>query len=127
MVWRPDSGRTTVFSRGGAEGLSFIFTGESSVAGISLNYTIGVGAQMFHAVDDLLTPSTGSIDSEITALETQSDTKQTRLDRILERLAFERDRLLERFIRMETMLASLNQTRDFITEFTNAQNAQNGS
>ena len=110
----------------GANGLTFAFTGDTSVDGIALNYSVGIGSQMFFAMDDLLTPTTGTIDSEIATLQAQSDTKQERLDRMLERLAFERDRLLERFIAMETALATLNQTRDFITQFNDAQNANNG-
>ena len=67
-------------------------------------------------------PVTGSIESEITSFQDQNGAKQERLDRILERLTFDRQQLIQRFIIMETALATLAQTQSFLTQFTDSLN-----
>ena len=39
---------------------------------------------------------------------------------MLERLSFERDKLIDRFIVMETALATLEQTKSFLQQFTDS-------
>ena len=97
-----------------------LYSGTAAVSGISLYYTTGIGTDMFFDVDKMLTPVTGSVESEITAFENQNKTKQERLDRLLERLIFERDQIIQRFIVMETTLATLSLTRSFLTQFTDS-------
>ncbi len=115
------SGRTiTATNTTGAEGLILLYSGTATVSGISLNYTTGIGTQMFFDIDQMLTPITGSVEAEITAFKNQNKTKQERLDRILERLAFDREQIILRFIIMETTLATLKQTSSFLTQFTDS-------
>jgi len=115
------SGRTlTATDTTTAEGLSVLFTGTSAVSGVALDYTTGIGTDMFFDIDKMLTPVTGSVESEITAFTDQSTLKQGRLDRLLERLIFDRDQIIQRFIVMETTLATLNQTQSFLTQFTDS-------
>lgn len=115
------SGRTiTATNTTGAEGLILLYSGTATVSGISLNYTTGIGTQMFFDIDQMLTPITGSVEAEITAFKNQNKTKQERLDRILERLAFDREQIILRFIIMETTLATLRQTSSFLTQFTDS-------
>jgi flagellar hook-associated protein 2 len=115
------SGRTlTATDATGAEGLTMLFSGDATTSGISLNYTTGIGKQMFFDVESMVEPTTGAVASEITSLEDQNDSKQDRLDRILERLSFERDKLIDRFIAMETALATMAQTKNFLSQFTDA-------
>ncbi len=115
------SGRTlTATSTTGAEGMAMLYSGTAAVSGVSLYYTTGIGTDMYFDVDKMLTPVTGSVESEITAFEDQNKTKQERFDRLLERLVFERDQIIQRFIVMETTLATLSQTRSFLTQFTDS-------
>jgi len=115
------SGRTlTATSATEAEGLTLLFSGTAAVAGISLDYTTGIGKQMYFDIGTITTPTTGSIASEITTFEDQNDAKQERIDRIVERLAFERDQLIQRFIAMETALSTMEQTKSFLTQFTDS-------
>lgn len=115
------SGRTlTATDATGANGLVLLYSGTATAAGITLNATTGIGKEMFYDLDTILTPATGSVDSEITSLEEQNDAKQDRLDRMLERLAFDRDQLIQRFIVMETALATMRQTQSFLTQFTDS-------
>jgi len=104
----------------GAEGLSLLYSGTTTVSGISLAQTDGIGKRMFFEIDKLLTPVSGSVESEITTFQDQNETKQERLDRILDRLAFDRDQLIQRFIAMETALATMSQTQSFLTQFTDS-------
>jgi flagellar hook-associated protein 2 len=115
------SGRTmTATDTTNAEGLILLYSGTSTVSGITLDYTTGVGTRMFFDIDTMLTTTTGSVEAEISAFENQNDTKQERLDRILERLAFDREQIILRFIIMETTLATLKQTSSFLTQYTNS-------
>ena len=115
------SGRTlTATNATGAEGMTLLFTGTATAAGITLSHTAGVGKDLFFDIETMLTPVTGSVGSEISSFEQQNTTKQERLDRLLERLAFDRDQIIQRFIVMETALASLAQTQSFLTQFTDS-------
>jgi len=115
------SGRTlTATDATGANGLTLLFAGTSTASGITLNATTGLGKQMFFDLDTILTPVTGSVESEITSFQDQNDSKQERLDRMLERLSFERDKLIDRFIVMETALATMQQTKNFLQQFTDS-------
>lgn len=115
------SGRTlTATDTTNAKGLTLLYSGTSSAAGITLNATTGIGKEMFFDLDTILRPVSGSVESEITSFENQNDAKQDRLDRILERLAFERDQLIQRFIVMERALSTMEQTKNFLTQFTDA-------
>jgi flagellar hook-associated protein 2 len=115
------SGRTlTATDATDANGLTLLFSGTSSVSGIQLDYTNGIGKQMFFNIDSITAPTSGPVASEITSLQDQNDAKQARVDRILARISFERDKLLERFVAMETALAQLNQTKSYLQQFTDA-------
>jgi flagellar capping protein FliD len=120
------SGRSlTATNTTGAEGLTLLYSGTATVSGISLNHTTGVGKQMFFDIDKMLTPVTGTVESELTTFKDQNKAKQERLDRILERLAFDREKLIERFIVMETALATMSRTQSFLTQFTNSLASSN--
>ena len=121
------SGRTlTATDTTGAEGLKLLYSGTTTAAGITLNHTTGIGKQMFFDIDTMVTPVTGAVEAELSTFKVQNEAKQERLDRILERLAFDREQLISRFIFMETALASLNQTSSFLTQFTDSLNSNSG-
>jgi flagellar hook-associated protein 2 len=74
---------------------------------VQLYLSIGLGTQIYHAVDALAAETTGLIVGEIDTLERQNEFATTRMERLEERLERERERLLERFVAMETALATM--------------------
>jgi flagellar hook-associated protein 2 len=93
---------------GGAKGLQLLYTGTSTASGIQLDLSVGIGAKLYGAVDALVDESGGLIANEIGVLEGQNELGQARIERMQERLDRERDSLMERFIAMETALATMN-------------------
>ncbi|MGH1479893.1 MAG: flagellar filament capping protein FliD [Geminicoccales bacterium] len=102
-----DGQRLTV-NNGGAEGLQLLYTGNSSVSGIQLGVSVGIGAQLHAITEQLLDNDSGAINSNIETLTNKNELAQTRVDTLDERLEREREHLLERFANMESALASMN-------------------
>jgi len=114
------SGNTiTVLSTSDAEGLQILYTGNGDASGIQLDYTVGIGSQMYFALDDILDETTGAVENEIEALSDQNTFNETRIAEILARLERQRISLLERFIAMESALSSMNSLLDQIKETFN--------
>ena len=102
----------TATSLTGADGLKLLYTGTDDVDGVTLNYTVGIGAQLFHALDAILNVTTGSVENEIDALDDQNLQTQERVNEMLARLEQQRQSLLSRFIAMETALITMNRILD---------------
>lgn len=102
-----DGQRLTVNS-GGAEGLQVLYTGNASASGIQLDVSVGIGAQIYAATDQLLDNDSGTISSQIDTLTDKNERAQTKVDALDERLDRERERLLLRFANMESALSSMN-------------------
>lgn len=110
----------TVTDQSTAEGLTLLYTGTSDISGVTIDVSVGIGAQMFFAIDDMLDPVTGSVEQQIETLDDQNTFSQTRIDQMLTRLENERVNLLERFVRLEAILAQLEQVRLRIEQTTEA-------
>ena len=108
-----DGQRLTVTS-GGAKGLKLLYSGTASASGIQLDISVGVGAQIHAAADQMLDGDGGVINGEIKTLQEKNTFSQNRVDTMNERLERERERLLERFARMESALSSMNNLLDSI-------------
>ena len=102
----------TATDQTGAGGLKLLYTGTDDVNGVTLNYTIGLGAQLFHALDTMLNVTTGSVENEIDSLDDQNHQTQVRIDQMLARLEQQRQFLINRFIAMETALITMNRILD---------------
>ncbi|MFB3149859.1 MAG: flagellar filament capping protein FliD [Alphaproteobacteria bacterium] len=102
----------TATSQTGADGLKLLYTGTDDVDGVTLNYTVGIGAQLFHALDTMLNVTTGSVENEIDSLSDQNTQTQERIDQMLARLEQQRQSLISRFIAMETALITMNRILD---------------
>lgn len=102
------NGQRLTVNTGGAEGLQILYTGNSSASGIQLDVSVGIGAKLYAATDQLLDSDSGAINSQIETLTDKNELAQTRVDTMNERLERERERLLEKFSRMESALASMN-------------------
>lgn len=95
----------------GAEGIRILYDGGAATGRtIDFNVTNGIASNTFFATETLLADR-GSIDGEIRRLETQNEDTQTRIDRQLEQLDFQRERLIERFAETERRLGELNSVR----------------
>ena len=118
------SGRIiTVTDQNGAEGLRLLYNGTGDASNIDVNFTIGVGAKMFFELEQMLDSQSGSLEAEVDTLNAQNSAAETRIDEMIERLDYQRERLLERFIVMEQALARMNSVLDQIREITNANNS----
>ncbi len=99
------------------DGLRLIYSGDGNAASTAtVNTTKGIGAQIFFELDSLLKDESGTLSQEITALETQNTSYQDKIDRIDERLASQRENLMDRFINMETALARMKNIQSSLDE-----------
>ncbi|CAN0600347.1 unnamed protein product, partial [Laminaria digitata] len=99
-------GNVLTINTGDAAGMELFFDGLAGPTSIDLNYTVGVGAQMFFAIEDMLDEATGTVETEIDGLTDTNVISQDRITEMLARLDIQRRSLLERFISMETALAT---------------------
>ncbi|MCH9050273.1 MAG: flagellar filament capping protein FliD [Proteobacteria bacterium] len=106
----------TATDQTGVDGLKLLYTGTNDVDGVTLNYTVGIGAQLFHALDAMLNLTTGSVENEIDSLDDQNTKTQTRVNEMLARLEQQRQVLIDKFIAMETALIIMNRILDSIRE-----------
>lgn len=116
----------TATDQTGANGLQLIYNGNTSVTGINLDISTGIGSQMFFEVDRIVDQTTGSIQAEVDSLTDQNTLAQSRIDEILARLERQRQSLLDRFIRMEQTLTTINNTLNAIKQQFDAL-SQSGS
>ena len=123
-----DDGSVTVANNvitiesGDAEGLQLFYSGLSFPTSISLDYTVGVGAQMFFAIEDLLDETTGQVETEIDGLTDTNEVTEDRITEMLARLEIQRQSLLERFIAMETAIATNNRILESLQSSAQALN-----
>ena len=119
------NGNVLTVNTGGAKGLKLFVDGFTATSTVQLDYTVGVGAQLFFDLDKVLDESTGVVETEIDNLTDQNEFNETRIEEMKVRLEIERQDLLERFLRMETALATANRILDSIKQTTEALNASN--
>jgi len=114
------AGRTiTATDETGGEGLEFFYTGSGSTS-IDIDFTIGVGAQMFALLEGVLDSTEGQIQGEIAAIEGQDEVSNDRIEGMNLRLEIQRTILLNKFAAMEAALNSLSVLEDSINQMTQA-------
>jgi flagellar hook-associated protein 2 len=101
---------------GPAKGLKLLFTGAAPASGVQIDLSIGLGTQIYKAAEALADETSGLIGGEIDSLEGQNELGTARVDRLEERLERERERLLDRFVAMETALATMNRLLDSLRQ-----------
>jgi flagellar capping protein FliD len=109
-------GNVLTVLQGGTQGLKMIYNGNASASGIQLDVSVGIGAQLHAAMDTLTDDGDGLIANEIDSLDGQNQLNRDRIARLEERLERERERLFERFVAMETALASMNQLMESLRQ-----------
>ncbi len=111
------NGRTiTGLSLTGAEGLQVYFSGTGDLDSVQLDFTTGFGERLFFAIDAMLTPLTGLMDTNVASLTNQNQARQDRVDDMVARLELTRAMLLQRFINMEVALAKAKSLQDTLTQ-----------
>ncbi|MDJ0951701.1 MAG: flagellar filament capping protein FliD [Alphaproteobacteria bacterium] len=110
----------------GAAGLKIIYTGNVSASNINLDFSTGVASSLFFEIDRVLDETTGDLELEVDNLNQLNDLAETRIDEMLERLEFQREQLLERFVAMEAALVTMNNTLETIRQQIDALTADNG-
>jgi len=99
-----------------ANGLQMFFNGTTSASNIQLDFSAGIASGLFFEVDSILDSKVGVLQSEIDNFTQQNDLSETRTAGMLDRLASQRDRLLQQFIAMETALSSMRTTLEAIKQ-----------
>lgn len=103
---------------GNAKGLQLFFSSLDFTSTTQLDLTVGIGAQMYFKLGALLDVTTGIIDGEIDELTDQNTLNNERITEMLDRLEIQRQNLLERYIAMETAIASANRIMDSLKQTT---------
>lgn len=119
------SGNSINVLTGGSKGLQLFFDGFSLDASVQLDFTVGAGASLFTRLGELLDTQEGVVENEMDTLTTQNTLNEERISEMLVRLEIKRADLLERFIRMETALATANRILDSIKQTTKAMQSDN--
>jgi flagellar hook-associated protein 2 len=114
------SNQTISVLSGPAKGLRLFYNGIGLPSSIQLDFTVGVGAEMFSQIENLLDSVTGSVTTEISTLDTQNTQSQNRINDMQDRLDYQRDQLTAKFIKMETALANAQALLDSIKQTTDA-------
>jgi flagellar hook-associated protein 2 len=110
---------------GGGEGVSFFYSGgQTAGTTIDFNVSTGIASQMNFELDRLMAPN-GPLDSQMDAIADQNQDAETRIAEKLERLEYQRERLLARFVEMERQLAEMDRIRDSLTQMTNRLQGNN--
>ena len=113
-------GNTITIDSGGAKGLRLFYSGDTDLSGVTLDFTVGVGAKLFFDIGEILEADGGVIASEADSLTGQNELAEERTVSMLDRLERERESVLNKFIRMEAALASMNQTLAQVRQITEA-------
>jgi flagellar hook-associated protein 2 len=106
----------------GAEGLRLFYGGTGDVSGVQINFTVGLGAELFSAIEGVLDETTGSVQAEIDNYTDQNELSQTRIEEMLRRLDYQREVLTASYERMEVAISSMNRILDSIKQTFEAQN-----
>lgn len=92
-----------------ANGLRLFYNGPGTAPeNTTVNFTVGIGAQLNFALDRILDKKNGSLQTEVKNLEDQNKQRQERIEAIDDRMKIYRQGLLDSFISMEKALAKMN-------------------
>lgn len=105
---------------GGAKGLRLFFDGFSLGSSVQIDFTVGAGASLFTRLGELLDSQVGVVETELDTLTEQNTLNSDRINEMLLRLEIKRADLLQRFIRMESTLATANRILDSIKQTSQA-------
>jgi flagellar hook-associated protein 2 len=118
------SGRTLT----AADGTSLFFNGGANlgaVGGITVDIKRGLADQSYDYFNGLTKASTGTIDTQVTQLQTTNQDYKDRVEVIDDRLAVTRKALEAKYTAMETAMAKLQTLQQTIQSYSDSFNASN--
>ena len=111
------SGNILRVEEGPAAGLRLFYSGDGTAPpSVDVNFTTGFAQQLFAQLQNALDPVSGSIANSVESLEGRNTLSEQRIERIRYRTDLERERLLQRFTRMEESLARAAAVRESLTQ-----------
>jgi flagellar hook-associated protein 2 len=112
---------------GGGEGVSFFYSGAATMGRtIDFNVSTGIASQMNFEIDRLMAKD-GPLDSQKDAISRQNESAEERITRELDRLAYQRERMLARFVEMERQLAQMDRISESLEQLNRSLGGNNGS
>ncbi|NIY77792.1 flagellar filament capping protein FliD [Thalassospira sp. HF15] len=100
-----------------ADGLRLFYGGDANAADTAtVTTSVGIGAQFYFELDSILDEEEGTLTQAISELETQSASHEEKVERIDERLARQREVLMDQFIAMESALARMKSIQSSLDE-----------
>ncbi|MDB2415093.1 flagellar filament capping protein FliD [Rickettsiales bacterium] len=118
---RPKDNRGFIIGTGGTlkgkagtalEGMELVYTGDGTDVITVSSATQGVADYLYNSLDNFLDEN-GNLESTTDSLKTENERIQEDMEKALERISKERDRLIAEFSRLETFIASVNNTLSF--------------
>jgi flagellar hook-associated protein 2 len=110
----------TVNDATGASGLQLLYTGTTDASNVQLDFTVGLGAQLFFSLGNMLDTTDGLIQADIKGLQDQSTQNQTRIDSMQSLLDQQKQDLTLKFNNLETALAQAQSIKDTLTQMFDA-------
>ncbi|RCK29285.1 flagellar filament capping protein FliD [Thalassospira lucentensis] len=99
------------------DGLKLFYGGDKMAADTAtITTSKGLGSQFFFELDSILDDENGLLSQEISEIETQNTSYGDKVDRIDERLAGQREVLMDKFIAMESALARMKNIQSSLDE-----------
>lgn len=122
------SGQLLTGTAGNANGLSLMYTGSATGAVGTMTASLGVGAMYDNALNPLVAAGTGLVASDITSLQTSYDNLSQQIANVQAQMNQEQATLLAGFQAMETTIASLNSSGQYLTQLASlASSSSSGS
>lgn len=112
------SGQMLLGTSGNVDGLALLYTGSGTGSVGSFDLGMGIGAMFDNALDRFANPATGFIQTTIKSSQDVIDQIQLRIEDLAFQLGKQRDQLLKSFAAMETQIAILNSTSQWLTQQT---------
>lgn len=100
-----------------ADGLRMFYSGDGNAADTAtVNTSVGIGAQFHFEMDSVLDSEEGTLSQAISELETQNASYGDKVGQIDDRLARQREILMDKFISMESALARMKNIQSSLDE-----------
>jgi len=119
------SGQLLIGTSGNVDGLGVFYTGTATGAIGDITLGVGLGAKMEGILDLFSNPFTGLIQGSITSSQFTFDDLTKKIADLETQMEQQRVSLIKSFTLMQTTMATLQGTGDFLTAQLNAQNSNN--
>jgi len=122
------SGQVLTGTAGNASGMALMYTGSATGAVGTLSASLGVGALYDNILNTLTTSGTGLISNDITSMQSNYDYLSQQIANVKAQMDQEQSTLLAGFQAMESTIASLNSSGQYLTQLSQlASSSSSGS